>query len=112
VRATKLLQPGDQLLTRYGHDYWLRRAHYLPRDLVHHMYNKYRPTLTSDPEALPRWQAMLQLCSLINTPPDPTICEPTTCPTRNLLPSPPSLPATIGTIVLPELPDLQMRTAQ
>ena len=52
VRATKQLQPGDQLLTRYGHEYWLERALKLPLILIQQMYDKYKHTLTThDPTA-------------------------------------------------------------
>ena len=62
VIATRRIQPGEQLLTRYGHEYWLHRALKLPFTLVQQMFNKYSPTLkVTDPAAMSQWRAILDL---------------------------------------------------
>ena len=45
VRATKLIQPGVQLLSRYGHEYWLKRIKNHPIELSFSMFRKYSSTL-------------------------------------------------------------------
>ena len=45
VLATKYIEPGAQLLIRYGHDYWLQRADHLPISLLTVFFNKYITTM-------------------------------------------------------------------
>ena len=45
VLATKHIQPGAQLLGRYGQEYWFKRIDYNPYDLSLTMYRKYSTTM-------------------------------------------------------------------
>jgi hypothetical protein len=45
VLATKRIEPGTQLLSRYGHEYWLKRIEYIPHELAEAMFLKYSCTL-------------------------------------------------------------------
>ena len=45
VLATKHIQPGAQLLSRYGHDYWFKRIDYNPYELSLAMFRKYESTM-------------------------------------------------------------------
>jgi hypothetical protein len=45
VRATKPIEPGVQLLIRYGQDYWLKRIKYNPIELSFTMFRKYSSTM-------------------------------------------------------------------
>jgi hypothetical protein len=45
VVATKPIKPGEQLLIRYGHEYWLRRIKDNPLELSMAMYEKYKCTM-------------------------------------------------------------------
>ena len=45
VLATKHIQPGAQLLSRYGHEYWFKRIDYNPYELSLAMFRKYASTM-------------------------------------------------------------------
>jgi hypothetical protein len=45
VLATKRIEPGAELLIRYGHEYWLKRIDSVPFELSEAMFRKYRPTM-------------------------------------------------------------------
>ena len=45
VLATKRIEAGAQLLSRYGHEYWLKRIDYIPCELANTMFLKYSSTL-------------------------------------------------------------------
>ena len=45
VFATKRIEPGTQLLCRYGHDYWLKRIKSVPLELSKAMFQKYSTTM-------------------------------------------------------------------
>ena len=55
--ATKPIEPGDQLLTRYGHDYWCQSK--FPLLLLMQMYEKYKLLhLTTDQHA--KWRSIIK----------------------------------------------------
>ncbi len=58
VKATKHIQPGVQLLSRYGHEYWLRRIKYLPIELSFTMFRKYSSTMKGN--EMKEWGRALQ----------------------------------------------------
>jgi len=58
VRATRPISPGEQLLTRYGYEYWCNSR--WPASLLRAMFVKYSPTLSKQPEVLKHWSNIIR----------------------------------------------------
>ena len=91
VLATKHIQPGAQLLSRYGHEYWFKRIDYNPYELSLAMFRKYESTMKETERkdwsrALKRKAKAPGACTLKQTSPRKTTTSEATGNTRTTEP--------------------------
>ena len=91
VFATKRIEPGAQLLSRYGHEYWLKRIKSIPLELSEAMFQKYASTMKETERkdwsrALKRKAKASGACTLKQTSPRKTTTSEATGNTRTTEP--------------------------